>query len=34
VHRCGGGGVERESQADSPLSVEPDPGLDVMTLRS
>ena len=25
---------ERESQADSPLSTEPDAGLDLMTLRS
>lgn len=31
-----GGGTEREggSQADAPLRVEPDPGLDVTTLRS
>ena len=29
----GGAGGEREFQADSELSVEPDAGLDLMTLR-
>ena len=31
---CGVGGAEGEGQADSPLSREPDAGLDPKTMRS